>query len=615
MTETILAIQTGAGSRQVELASYLDPELEEAALSESHAWIKRLRHIEVDGAPFRRRFTFRGDSLWWFTELYLHKQQVIVGIFRAIKALESLLARERPTLVHLVDGDRIARMVTPQVAQRNQVRFSGRTSSALASTARLAALDARATWLHASAYASRIRAARPASPSEPAAIAAFVHRAFWKADVGDGSAEAYIGPVLRALEDRLGEGVRYVGIGPQKNFRARRWWHPVVSRPSVAAATPIEMFASYRALAPSRAIRRRRHRFRRLMWRSPALREAARIDGVDCWPIVREELAGVALLQWPWSARAMDEAGAALDALRPAAALTYAEAGGWGRALILECRRRGIPTAGFQHGFIYRHWLNYLHEPDEMSSDPANPEDAGFPRPSLTLLFDAYAAEHLAGPGCFPANALTVTGSPRLDELLKVTSALSADDDRRARAAAGVSGSDVLVLVATKYKEARRVLGDLLDGVARVPNVHVAIKTHPAETERVYADVVKRRKHVSVLPASAPLAPLLRVSRALVTVNSTVALDAAVLGVPTLVIGLPNNLTPFVDAGLMTGARPGETAAMLERILYDEEFRQHLEQTRGELLLRFAIQSDGAASRRAADAVLALASRPLHRGS
>ena len=114
---------------------------------------------------------------------------------------------------------------------------------------------------------------------------------------------------------------------------------------------------------------------------SADLRRHAVIDGCDCWPIVREELAGIALLQWPWSARAMDEAGAALDALRPAVALTYAEAGGWGRALMLECRRRGIPSAGLQHGFIYRHWLNYLHEPDEMRPDPENPADAGFPAP------------------------------------------------------------------------------------------------------------------------------------------------------------------------------------------------------------------------------------------
>ena len=46
-------------------------------------------------------------------------------------------------------------------------------------------------------------------------VAAFVHRAFWRTDGGDGSAESYIGPVLEALMDEQSvftyefEGVRY----------------------------------------------------------------------------------------------------------------------------------------------------------------------------------------------------------------------------------------------------------------------------------------------------------------------------------------------------------------------------------------------------------------------
>ena len=122
----------------------------------------------------------------------------------------------------------------------------------------------------------------------------------------------------------------------------------------------------------------------------------------------------------------------------------------------------------------------------------------------------------------------------------------------QARALAG-AGSRTLVLVTTKHREAQGVLGMLLDAAASCPGVHVAIKTHPAETPEVYADLVAGHPNVTVLPASAPLAPLLGASRAVVTVNSTVALDAAVLGVPALVIGLPNNLSPFVEAGIMAG--------------------------------------------------------------
>ena len=86
------------------------------------------------------------------------------------------------------------------------------------------------------------------------------------------------------------------------------------------------------------------------------------------------------------------------------------------------------------------------------------------------------------------------------------------------------------MLVTTKHREARDVLAPLLDAAAALPDVHVAIKAHPAETPEVYAALVAGRPHVTVLPAAATLAPLLAASRAVVTVNSTVALDAAVLG-------------------------------------------------------------------------------------
>ena len=109
-----------------------------------------------------------------------------------------------------------------------------------------------------------------------------------------------------------------------------------------------------------------------------------------------------------------------------------------------------------------------------------------------------------------------------------------------------------------------------------------------------------------MLPASAPLAPLLRASRAVVTVNSTVALDAAVVGVPALVIGLPNNLSPFVDAGIMAGAEGGILHA-LRQILYDEEFRHELGLAQRAFLTRYRIAADGKAAERAADAIVELA--------
>ncbi len=82
MIDAVFSIVRGTERRDVALASYLDAAGEERALTSAYGWIKSLRHANVDGVPLRRRFTVRGDSLWWFAELYLHKQQVILTLFK-----------------------------------------------------------------------------------------------------------------------------------------------------------------------------------------------------------------------------------------------------------------------------------------------------------------------------------------------------------------------------------------------------------------------------------------------------------------------------------------------------------------------------------------------------
>jgi hypothetical protein len=91
-----------------------------------------------------------------------------------------------------------------------------------------------------------------------------------------------------------------------------------------------------------------------------------------------------------------------------------------------------------------------------------------------------------------------------------------------------------------------------------------------------------------------------------VTVNSTVAVDALTFGLPSVVIGLPNNLSPFVEAGVMLGAgTPEEIRAALARVLYDQEFRSTIEHQAA----TGGAGGDGQAAARSAEAILALAKR------
>jgi hypothetical protein len=627
---------------KADLRAYLDAADSERAADEACNWIKALRQLPVDGLPLRDRFTYRGDSLWWFAELYLHKQGVIDDLWRTAIALETLCQRHRPTSLVIGAADASLALLAPQVAKRYGARCEiaqTAPSGGTAGSSRLA-LDLKSRFYTWTALASRVRGGRRSaghasggSRTDAGARAggtlAFVHSAFWRKPAAaartagtagtaeaardDEGREGYMGDVLRKLQERReAQPVQLVGVGPRTNFKARRWWHAIA--PSRAGAgdmpvtiTPIEQFASWSALAGSRAIWRERFAMERALLASDAIRAHATVLGYDVWPIVAEELRGVARLQFPWSARAMDEAAAAMDELQPRLVVTYAEAGGWGRALMLEARRRGIPSAGLQHGFIYRHWLNYRHEPDEMAPSPNNAADRGFPRPDLTLVYDGYAARHLTQAGHFPKNALRVTGSPALDALAASVARIDEPQRARIREQLAVTPGDHVIVLVTKFTQIGDALTPLIEAVSSLSGVRLVIKPHPAETADPYREAAADAPRVTVAPVSLDLAKLLAVARLVITVNSTVAIDAITLGIPSLIVRLPNNLSPFVAAGVMAdGSDPTQLRTTLHDVMCNETCRAEILTRARAFAAEHAIQADGHAAARAVDAMLEL---------
>lgn len=598
----------GAGGRSGELAAYLDEPGAERATRDAGAWIKSLRHAPVGGRRLRDRFTHRGDSLWWFIELFLARERVVVSAFKTLAALQAMLERESPRGLTLVRGDWITRTLAPEAAR---LHAGGLHCSRAAAAERK---PRRRNGIRHLGETVLPRLRPPVSaPADGCDLAVFVHAAFWRTtNDPDRGGDSYLGRVIRALRQRIGPArIRLVGIGPRVSPRARRERRPFSgNRPGALPFPRVDRYASLRAVLPSLRVWRRRNAMRRAVRASAALRRAALVGGCDLWPVLGPELDAAVRVQLPWAARAMDEVGAALDALRPRAALTYAEAGGWGRALVLEGRRRGIPVIGAQHGFIDRHVLDYLHEPDEMQPSAANAADRGYPLPDLTLLFDGCAAGHLRTAGRFPPSSLRVTGSPQLDVLAARMAGRTPGDLAAARAEAGAGDGQHVVFVASKFTEIRPAFGDLAAAVRALPAVRAVVKCHPAEVPAPYRQAAAGTPNLTVLPADADLAALLCLARIVVTVNSTVAVDAMTLGIPVLVLGLPNNLSPFVDAGAMAGlAMRAPIGPVLRELLHDETRRNALAERARAFRKTHDVRADGRAAQRCADAVTAFLKR------
>lgn len=596
MTTSLILRTRGGATLETTLDDLLGPDGREQTREKANAWIKQLRLAPYDSDTMRTRFRYRGTSLWWFTEIYLHKRRNMDAAVATVLALNA--ARER----HGAVGVEVR---TPHPTVHQTALSCGRQTG-LRVTAGPPPRASDDRWhAYLAGLLPRLATLRPHGRRsvDRARIAAFIHAAFSRpsGEEDAGVQEQYVGPVLNALFARADPGAAVcVQVGPHRNFRARTWWDPLV--PRTTPVLSIERLAGRRALAGSHELWQVREALARELVAGEGIRSAACVHGVDLWSVLETELLAVARLQWPWAARAMDQAAAAFDALEPEVAVTYAEAGGWGRALVVEARRRGIRTVGLQHGFIYRHWLNYLHEDDEM-----RPDDDGdvFPRPDTTLVFDEFAARHLRDQGRFPAGSLQVTGNPRLDVLADAFHRDRTAARARLRQQVGASPDTPLAVLTVKHSELSGEL-DAIDGaLTSLTDLHLIIKPHPAETEATYATWAGGRPRLTILPVTTSLAACLAAADVVLTRNSTVAIDALVLGVPTVVMGLPTNLSPFVDAGAMAGAATAEELRLaLERVLYDRDARGRLLATGRAFAQAHQMHAGGRAAERSADVIL-----------
>ena len=601
-------VENESGCRQVQLSDYLTPADAELAETSAIKWIKALRSTQIEGFTLRDRFAVRGDSLWWFIEAYLYRSRVVASVFHSIFALDALIAAERPRSVAFVGGDALVARISKLVFDRRKISFRESRSTRISVWLTWIRYRCRTFTDPAIAWLQGVRVSRKISSSTPKDVMAFVYTAFWRSNVTD---ETYLGPILSELADSVSPDELYVvGIGPRAKPKQRRWQDKVVELFDPSARelplTPVGNFLQCCKDPSWLAIWKNRASTLKAISLSEDLQRASVIRGYDVRSVFADEWLVLANIEFPWAARAMDQAAGALDSIHPKVVLTYAEAGGWGRALILEARRRSIPVVAMQHGFIHRHWLNYLHEPDETKLSTRNPDDRGFPFPNMTLVYDQFTEQHLRQKGNFPVSAIAATGNPRLEAFIGEANRLTSHDIEIVREKVGAQPGQHIVLLASKHiSQWNPAFAALVNAVKAMRDVHLVMKCHPADPREPYEKLASDIPNVTVSDAEISLSSLAVTARVVVTVNSTAAIEAMVLNVPVLTLMLPNYLSPFVDAGAMVGIHElSEIAPRLRELIEDGGARQALAKKRQLFLDNHMTVSDAGSASRAARVVL-----------
>jgi CDP-Glycerol:Poly(glycerophosphate) glycerophosphotransferase len=237
-----------------------------------------------------------------------------------------------------------------------------------------------------------------------------------------------------------------------------------------------------------------------------------------------------------------------------------------------------------------------------------------------------FEADHLAVTGQanlevmkghgIPAEKMTVTGSPRYDEVVTA----GAEVTGRVRARFGVSKEKVMLLFASqpfyygvfRSPEARLgMIRSLLVAAAGLRRVVLVIKPHPLERAADLRQIAKGHPNVVWAEGQEDIRELIRATDAFVTFFSGTTFDALVMGKPAINLAFPGACANplFEDCGATTVVRSPEQVAAVMRTL-DAEGSAGLsgDASRRESFLRdWFYELDGQASRRIEALALRLA--------
>jgi glycosyltransferase involved in cell wall biosynthesis len=224
-----------------------------------------------------------------------------------------------------------------------------------------------------------------------------------------------------------------------------------------------------------------------------------------------------------------------------------------------------------------------------------------------------------------PENAIVVTGQPRYDALVAL--------DLRGKKALlferlGLSKDKPLALLATQplvehglwSEERRKDFVTLVFGAVHKAGCQLLVKLHPREqSAAAYRSLLSdlAHEHVAIVQDEIHTPTLLASSDLVITLHSTLGLEAMLMGVPVIVADVYRDKSrdqqdemDYVKSGAAIGVYdPKELAAAIKAVLYDKEVRDKLAEFSKKYVYDYAYLQDGRASARVVEVINALAHR------
>jgi len=276
------------------------------------------------------------------------------------------------------------------------------------------------------------------------------------------------------------------------------------------------------------------------------------------------------------------------------------EYGLYGRAAITAGKIKNIPTLAIQHGALTPNDLGWLHPSDEISNNFIDPKYC--PIPDKTAVSGEYYKNILTRLGSYSDDRVIITGQPKYDILAHANNFF---EKRKIYDKFKIEHKKKLAVLATQplpKNENELLFRSIFREIKKLKDIQLVIKLHPNEyDESLHRNTAKEVGLDVILTKDINLFELLNACDVLVTVSSTVALEAMILDKPVIIVDLKNNPdeTAFVKSGAAIGVyKPNDISKAIIKVLNDKETKRKLQNNMKKFVYEHAYRIDGLAYKR-----------------
>ena len=267
-----------------------------------------------------------------------------------------------------------------------------------------------------------------------------------------------------------------------------------------------------------------------------------------------------------------------------AVVLTY-ETGPIALAIINACKNNNIKTISMQHGIIAKNWKYYTIDPLETKSN------LGFPLPDKMLLYGNFSKNILLENN-FPNEKLQVFGNPEFFNFESKKQILQRTNLRKKY---GIKDNQKIILFTpivlekefnrldeseTELNYNLRVWEHLLNNFNSDSNFHIFLKPHPGENDNLYKKLYQKYDCENANIISENILELISISDIVVTMFSSIILDALCFNKSVIEINYPKINSPieFDKMGNITQSNIGEIAQNIKNIINNPETQKLVNQ-------------------------------------